>query len=179
MTAELVGDFEVVRLRRRIYRAGADLTEHSVAVEVEDILAIAAVLTPPIVLVGQGTGAVAAFEAALSIPWEFAGLVAYAPLMPTPAQPAAVATVAVEHADLAAVQALGVDIDRYAGLSLPITLIEGELSPGELRGRVADLGAVLPHAQVITLPGQGDAAHLRAPEQLAAVVRGIATQLLS
>src|ERR1700712_2736021 len=66
MTQALTGDFEVVRLRRRVYRPGADVTEHSVAVEVEDILAIAAVLEPPIVLVGQGTGAVAAFEAALS-----------------------------------------------------------------------------------------------------------------
>jgi pimeloyl-ACP methyl ester carboxylesterase len=183
MTQALIGDFEVVRLRRRIYRAGADVTEHSMAVEVEDILAIAAVLEPPIVLVGQGTGAVAAFEAVLSIPWEFAGLVAYQPLMPTPAAPAVSAEAASQSppqlADLVAVEALGTDIDRYAGLGLSITLIEGEQSPVQQRGRVAALAAVLPHAQTITLPGQGDEAHLQAPDQLASVLREVASQLLS
>jgi hypothetical protein len=182
VTSNLIRDFEVVRLRRRIYLPGADLTSHSMAVEVEDILAVAAVLEPPILLVGHGTGAVAAFEAALSIPWEFAGLVAYEPLMSTPSQPGiraeSVSQTAPQMADSAAVDALGTGIDRYAGLTLPITLVEGELRPAQLRERVADLAAVLPSAQVVTLPGQRDEAHLQAPDLLAGVIRGVAHQLL-
>jgi pimeloyl-ACP methyl ester carboxylesterase len=182
VTSNLIRDFEVVRLRRRIYLPGADLTSHSMAVEVADILAIAAVLEPPILLVGQASGAVAAFEAALSIPWEFAGLVAYEPLMLTRSSPAGPAqTVSqnpAQQADSAAVEALGIGIDRYAGLALPITLVEGELSPAPLREGVADLAAVLPHAQVITLPGQGHEAHLQAADQLAEVIRGVAHPLL-
>ena len=182
VTRELVSEFEVVRIRRRIYLPDADLTGHSMAVEVGDILAIAAVLEPPILLVGQGSGAVAAFEAALSIPWEFAGLVAYEPLMPTPSQPDALvvsgAQTPAQLADSAAIDELGTGIDRYSGLALSITLVEGELSPASLRERVSDLVAVLPNARVVTLPGQDHEAHLLAPAQLAAAIRTVAGQLL-
>jgi pimeloyl-ACP methyl ester carboxylesterase len=182
VTRELVSEFEVVRIRRRIYLPDADLTGHSMAVEVGDILAIAAVLEPPILLVGQGSGAVAAFEAALSIPWEFAGLVAYEPLMHTPSQPGALVVVGAQTpaqlVDSAAIDELGSGIDRYSGLALSITLVEGELSPRSLRERVSDLVAVLPNAQVVTLPGQDHEAHLLAPAQLAAAIRTVAGQLL-
>ena len=224
VTRNLISDFEVVRVRRRIYLPGADLNDHSMAVEVGDILAIAAVVEPPIVLIGHSSGAVAAFEAALSIPWEFAGLIAYEPLMPTrslvggealvraqaaydagdpteairihlrdivqvPAElveailsnPAARAETlefaGAQLADDAAIDALGAGIERYAGLTLPITLIQGELSPAHLRERVADLTAVLPAAEVITLPGQGHVANLMAPDLLADVIRGVATRV--
>ena len=182
VTQDLISDFEVVRLRRRIYLPDADLTSHSMSVEVGDILAIAAVLEPPILLVGQGSGAVAAFEAVLSIPWEFAGLVAYEPLMPTPSQrDALVATgsqTAAQLADSAAIDELGTGIDRYNGLALSITLIEGELSPASARERVGELAAVLPNGQVVTLPGLGEDAHLLGPRQLAQSIRTVATQLL-
>jgi pimeloyl-ACP methyl ester carboxylesterase len=182
VTRDLMGDFEVVRIRRRIYLPDADLTGHSIAVEVGDILAIAAVLEPPILLVGQGSGAVAAFEAVLSIPWEFAGLIAVEPLMPTPSQPDPLADdrpqPAAQLADSAAIDELGTGIDRYSGLALSITLVEGELSPAPSRQRVADLAALLPNAQVVTLPGQGPETHLQAPDQLASAIRTIANQLL-
>jgi pimeloyl-ACP methyl ester carboxylesterase len=61
---------------------------------------------------------------------------------------------------------------------LSITLVEGELSPRSLRERVSDLVAVLPNAQVVTLPGQDHEAHLLAPAQLAAAIRTVAGQLL-
>jgi pimeloyl-ACP methyl ester carboxylesterase len=179
VTRNLMPDFEVVRLRRRLYQPGADLTGHSVAVEVADILAIAAVLEPPIVLFGQGSGAVSAFEAALSIPWEFAGLIAYEPLMPTPAAPKLeAAKTPAELADVAAVEALGTDIERYAGLSLSVTLIQGELSPEGQRERVAALAVALPQAEVLTLPGQAHVPHLQAPDQLAELLGGVVTRLL-
>jgi pimeloyl-ACP methyl ester carboxylesterase len=182
VTRDLMKDFEVVRIRRRIYLPDADLTGHSVAVEVGEILAIAAVLEPPILLVGQGSGAVAAFEAVLSIPWEFAGLIAYEPLMPTPSQPGALTDdgpqASAQLADSAAIDELGTGIDRYSGLALSITLVEGEISPAPIRARVGDLAAVLPNAQVVTLPGEGNEAHLRAPDKLAAAIRAIANQIL-
>jgi pimeloyl-ACP methyl ester carboxylesterase len=179
MTADLRRDFEVVRMRRRIYLPGADLAGHSIAVEVADILAIAAVLEPPIVLVGQDSGAVAAFEAALSIPWEFAGLIAYEPLMPTRSLIGNVGlTAPADLADVAAIDALGTEVDRYSGLALPVALVEGELSPPVAHERVADLAAVLPNVQVVRLPGQRTLVHLEAPGQLADVIRGVANQLL-
>jgi pimeloyl-ACP methyl ester carboxylesterase len=225
VTRNLISDFEVVRVRRRIYLPGADLAGHSMAVEVADILAIAAVLEPPILLVGHSSGAVAAFEAALSIPWEFAGLIAYEPPMPTrelvggdalrraqaaydagdvteairihlrdivqvppelvdailstAARAETVASVGAQLADDAAIDALGTGIDRYAGLTLPITLVQGELSPAHLRERLADLAAVLPDADIVTLPGQGHVANLMAPDQLADVIRGVARRVLA
>ena len=81
----LTDDFRVVRIRRRIYAAGADhiALPHSMAVEAADILAVAALLTPPVLLVGHSSGAVAALEAALLDPSAFAGLFLYEPPMPT------------------------------------------------------------------------------------------------
>lgn len=84
VTGHLVGDFRVVRIRRRIYVAGAEIAlPHSMAVEAADILAIVRLLEPPVVLVGHSSGAVAALEAALRDPSAFSELVLYEPPMPT------------------------------------------------------------------------------------------------
>lgn len=53
------------------------------AVEAADILAVADLLDPPVLLVGHSSGAVAGLEAALASPAAFAGMVAYEPPMPT------------------------------------------------------------------------------------------------
>lgn len=79
----LTPHFRVVRVRRRIYLPGAALAAHSMATEAADILAIAALLAPPIVLVGHSSGAVAALEAALLAPTCFAGMILYEPPLPT------------------------------------------------------------------------------------------------
>lgn len=80
----LTDEFRVVRIRRRVYRPGADLTRsHSMAVEAADILAIAELLPPPVLLVGHSSGGVAALEAALCSPSAFAGLFLYEPPVPT------------------------------------------------------------------------------------------------
>jgi pimeloyl-ACP methyl ester carboxylesterase len=83
--ARLLADhFRVVRIRRRIYAARAPIpADHSMAVEAADILAIAALLPPPILLVGHSSGAVAALEAALRSPTTFAALFLYEPPLPT------------------------------------------------------------------------------------------------
>jgi pimeloyl-ACP methyl ester carboxylesterase len=74
-------------------------------------------------------------------------------------------------ADSGAIDSLGVGIDRYRTVSTPVTLIEGDRSPAHLRRRVADLASILPDAQVVTLPGQGQTAHLNAPDVLAGAIR--------
>jgi pimeloyl-ACP methyl ester carboxylesterase len=218
----LADHFRVVRIRRRIYVARAAIpASHSMAVEAADILAIAALLPPPIVLVGHSSGAVAALEAALRSPATFAALILYEPPLPTRAPiggagqqraraalaagdlaeavkihlhdvvqlPAALidplfanpaaraifaAHAAAQLADTDAIDALGVGITRYASLSLPTTLIEGDASPPHLRQRLADLAATLPSARVITLPGQGHIAHVTAPALLADTIRDAA-----
>ncbi|MBD3934110.1 alpha/beta hydrolase [Streptomyces chumphonensis] len=80
----LTGDFRVVRIARRLYAPGAHApATHSVAVEVADVLAIARLLTGPLVLVGHSSGAVAALETALRAPGVATGLVLYEPPLPT------------------------------------------------------------------------------------------------
>lgn len=80
----LTDDFRVVRIHRRIYAPGAAITlPHSMAVEAADIAALASLLTPPVLLVGHSSGAVAALEAVLLAPSAFAGMVLYEPPLPT------------------------------------------------------------------------------------------------
>lgn len=74
-------------------------------------------------------------------------------------------------ADTDAIDALGVGVDRFRRLGVPTTLVEGERSPLHLRERVADLADALPNARVVTLAGQGHAAHLTAPDMLADTIR--------
>ncbi len=222
----LAADFRLVRVRRRIYVSGAALSSgHSMAVEAADVLAIAELLDPPLLLVGHSSGAVAALEAARRAPSAFAGLFLYEPPLPTrtlvagesgrrarialdagdpveamrihlrdivrmpaesvdamfadPGARAAFTThAAAQITDDEAIDALGVGIDRFAGLGLPTTLLEGGLSPAHLRERLADLAATLPDARVVTFPGQGHIAHLTALDKLAGAIRDTARRVL-
>ncbi|MET8815884.1 alpha/beta hydrolase [Streptomyces sp. NPDC004549] len=80
----LTDDFRVVRIRRRIYVPGADIAlPHSMTTEAADILAVADLLEPPVLLAGHSSGAVAALEAVLSAPSAFCGLFLYEPPLPT------------------------------------------------------------------------------------------------
>ncbi|MEU6477936.1 alpha/beta hydrolase [Streptomyces sp. NPDC047017] len=84
VTRHLTDDFRVVRIRRRIYVPEADIAlPHSMTIEAADIVAVADLLEPPVLLVGHSSGAVAALEAALLSPSTFAGLFLYEPPMPT------------------------------------------------------------------------------------------------
>jgi pimeloyl-ACP methyl ester carboxylesterase len=95
-----------------------------------------------------------------------------------PTRTAFAAHAAAQIADAEAIDALGLGTDRYTGLDLPTVLIEGDTSPTHLRERLADLAKALPHAEVVTLPGQGHVAHLTAPDLLAATVRDAARRFL-
>ncbi|MFE3900699.1 alpha/beta fold hydrolase [Streptomyces sp. NPDC059153] len=94
ITRQLTDDFRVVRINRRDYGPGADIAlPHSMAVEAADIVAVAGLLKPPVLLVGHSSGAVAAMEAALLAPSAFAGLFLHEPPMPTRESVAGVAGV--------------------------------------------------------------------------------------
>ncbi|MEV7599253.1 alpha/beta hydrolase [Kitasatospora sp. NPDC089797] len=222
----LADDFRVVRINRRIYAPGADpALPHSMAVEAADILRVARLLEPPVLLVGHSSGAVAALEAALLDPSAVAGLVLYEPPLPTReliageaavraraaldagdrvealrihlrdivrmpvdtvealladdgVRGALVAHVTAQIADDEAIDALGTGTDRFAGLAVPTTLIEGDLSPAHLRERLHDLAATLPDVRTVTFAGQGHIAHLTAPGLLADTVRAAAGRVL-
>lgn len=84
VTRHLTEDFRVVRIHRRIYAPGAAVAlPHSMALEAADVLAVAELLAPPVLVVGHSSGAVAALEAALLAPSAFAGLFLYEPPVPT------------------------------------------------------------------------------------------------
>ncbi|GAA2058860.1 hypothetical protein GCM10009839_81140 [Catenulispora yoronensis] len=82
-------------------------------------------------------------------------------------------------ADAEAIDALGVGTERFAALDVPTVLIEGDTSPAHLRERLADLAAVLPDAEVVTLAGQGHIAHIAAPDLLAETVRRAARRFVA
>src|SRR3954469_4569495 len=89
----------------------------------------------------------------------------------------------VEHAagqvaDDEALESLGVGVDRYAAVDLPVLLLGGERSPAHLRRGLAALAAVLPHAETVILPRQGHVATVRAPGRVAAVVAAFAGRVL-
>ncbi|WP_223243455.1 hypothetical protein [Streptomyces sp. CBMA123] len=94
------------------------------------------------------------------------------------ARAACSAFAAAQIADDEAIDALGVGIERFAGLETPTTLIEGDQSPAHLRERLSDLAATLPNARVVTLAGQGHVAHVVAPAVLASAIRETAGQVL-
>ncbi|MHC0430029.1 alpha/beta fold hydrolase [Streptomyces sp. O3] len=81
------------------------------------------------------------------------------------------AKAAAGFADIAAIDALGVGLDRFRRLDVPTTLLEGDRSPALVRERLADLAAALPNARVVTLAGEGHTAHLTAPGALADAIR--------
>ncbi|MGD3112044.1 alpha/beta fold hydrolase [Streptomyces sp. YGL11-2] len=94
------------------------------------------------------------------------------------AQAAFASKVAAQVADIDALDALGVGVDRFRQLDVPTTLVEGDASPAHLHERLADLATTLPKSRIVTLAGQGHAAHLTAPDVLADTIREAAERVL-
>jgi pimeloyl-ACP methyl ester carboxylesterase len=87
---------------------------------------------------------------------------------------------AAQIADDEAIESLGVGLDRYARLDLPVLLLGGDRSPAHMRERLDALAAVLPGLDsVVVLDGQGHLANLRAPGEVAQVIAGFADRLSS
>jgi pimeloyl-ACP methyl ester carboxylesterase len=82
-------------------------------------------------------------------------------------------------ADDEALESLGVGLDRYSGLDLPVLLLGGARSPANLRTRLDALAGVLPRLDsVVIMAKQGHLATLRAPGKVAAVIASFADRVL-
>jgi pimeloyl-ACP methyl ester carboxylesterase len=82
-------------------------------------------------------------------------------------------------ADDEAIESLGIGLDRYARLDLPVLLLGGERSPANLRVRLDALAGVLPRLDsVVILAKQGHLATMRAPGEVAAVIASFADRVL-
>lgn len=83
LAAVLARRFRVLRLHRRQYRldlkATTDGTPHSVAQEVEDVVAIAEAVGQPLLVYGHSSGGVVALEALVATPSMFVGAVIFEP----------------------------------------------------------------------------------------------------
>lgn len=76
-------------------------------------------------------------------------------------------------------ESLGVGIDRYSRLDVPVVLIRGTHSPKHLGIRLSALAEVLPHLDsVVTLKRQGHLANTFAPHRLARFIEGFADTVL-
>ena len=85
---------------------------------------------------------------------------------------------AAQITDDEAIESLGVGVDRYAGLDLPVLLLGGGHSPAHLRARLDALAAVLPRLDsVVVLERQGHLANLTAPGEVAEVIAAFADRL--
>jgi pimeloyl-ACP methyl ester carboxylesterase len=81
-------------------------------------------------------------------------------------------------ADDEALESLGVGVERYAAVDVPVLLLGGARSPAHLRAGLDALAAVLPRLDsVVVLQKQGHVATLRAPEQVAAVIGDFADRV--
>lgn len=79
VAARLSTRFRVVRLHRRRYQLDIAATSWPVAQEVDDVLAVAAVIGEPVLIVGHSSGGVVALEAMVASPSTFTGAVLYDP----------------------------------------------------------------------------------------------------
>ena len=80
VAAELTPSFRVVRIRRRLYRTElAPDPATDFAREVDDLLALAADLAEPVVIVGHSSGAIVALETVVRGEARFRGCVVYEP----------------------------------------------------------------------------------------------------
>lgn len=74
--------------------------------------------------------------------------------------------------DSDAIDALGIRLDEYAKLDLPILLVGGDRSPRHLAERLDALERALPRTRRVVMHGQGHNAERQAPDRVA---RAIAT----
>ena len=68
------------------------------------------------------------------------------------------------------IEELGVRLDAYAQITAPTILLGGDRSPSHIGERLDALERALPHAERVTLRGQGHHAFLTAPDALALII---------
>lgn len=69
-----------------------------------------------------------------------------------------------------AIDALGVRLEEYAKLDLPILLLGGDRSPRHLAERLDALERALPRTRRLVMHGQGHSAEQRAPDRVARAI---------
>jgi pimeloyl-ACP methyl ester carboxylesterase len=80
--------------------------------------------------------------------------------------------------DAAAINHLGVRLDTYARIDVPVVLLGGDRSPAHLAERLDALARMLPHPEPVVLHGQGHNANRSAPDRVARVVETLADEVL-
>lgn len=228
VATRLAARYRVVRLHRRPYRLDLPSDPRSsVAREVEDVLAVTAVVGGLVLLVGHSSGAVVALEVLVASPSTFAGAVLYEPPLvigPTlggeafqrarralaAGKPGKAMAIFVRDIvrvrggawaaplvqlfvsvhpryrafaprqidEVEAIDRLGVRLDAYAEITVPVCLLGGDRSPRHLGERLDALARVLPRAERVVLRGQGHTAHVRARSQVAHVMELFADKVL-
>jgi pimeloyl-ACP methyl ester carboxylesterase len=77
--------------------------------------------------------------------------------------------------DCDAIDRLGVRLEAYSGIDVPVVLLRGDRSPTHLSERTDVLAAALPRVErVVALAGQGHGANDRAPRDVAKVIEDLA-----
>lgn len=100
-----------------------------------------------------------------------AGLVAHSPVAAGARRPQALLDMAwTVSRELRAVDALGSDLSRYAGLDVPALVLAGKSSPPRQRQLCQQLADTLPHGRIAWLPALGHVAHTAAPDVVAAAL---------
>lgn len=79
--------------------------------------------------------------------------------------------------DLEALERLGVRLDAYSKLNLPVAMVGGERSPDSLKEMVAAVANALLRGERMQLRGQGHACHVRDPQKLADVIETFAKKV--
>jgi pimeloyl-ACP methyl ester carboxylesterase len=79
--------------------------------------------------------------------------------------------------DLEVLERLGVRLDAYSKLNLPVAMVGGERSPDSLKEMLAAVADALPRGERITLSGQGHSCHVRDPQKLADVIETFAKRV--
>ena len=81
--------------------------------------------------------------------------------------------------DLEAMERLGVRLDAYSRLNLPVAMVCGERSPDCNKEMVAAVSDVLPGVERIPLSGQRHTCHVRDPKKLATVIETFAHKVFA
>ena len=102
VSSRLSRSFRVIRIVRRHYRLDLPAAAYSITAEVQDVLALADAIGPPMVIAGHSSGAVVALEAMATAPAAFAGAVLFEPPVSTaPPKPSETAAIARANAAVA------------------------------------------------------------------------------
>lgn len=81
--------------------------------------------------------------------------------------------------DLEAMERLGIRLDVYAKLNLPVAMVVGEKSPTSNKAMAEAVAGALRMVERLNLKGQGHACHTRDPEQLARVIEMSANRVFT